>query len=122
MERMQATLYRHLALAGVLSLALGWVLRQPSWGYAASLGFLATCVYFWLLGRQVSRTLRVGHQPAILQVVALMLARQGIGVLVCLLALKVWGVAWVAAFLAQFIGRHWVMVAAQVDTLQSEPC
>ena len=122
MERMQTTLYRHLAYAGVFAIALGMMLRQPLWGEAAALGFLATEAYFWLLGRQVSRTLRGGYRPAVIQVIALMLARQGIGLLVCLLALKLWGMAWWATLVAQFIGRHWVMVAANVQSLPSESC
>lgn len=111
-RQMQGMLYRHVAAAGLVSLGAGLALHLSAWGYAAALGFLATGIYYWMLGRQVTRTLAFGQRPALVQVVLLMLGRQGICMLACLVSLLAWGTPWWACLAALFVGRHWVMVAA----------
>lgn len=118
MGRLEGALYRHLAIAGGISLALGFVLGKPTWGFSAALGFLATIAYFGMLGRQVERTISRGRIPAMGQVVVLMLGRQVVCLLAVYLALRFWQSAWWACFLALLIGRNWVMIVA---TLQGSP-
>lgn len=121
--RLEGALYRHLAIAGGGSLALGFVLGRPTWGFAAALGFLATIAYFGMLGRQVERTLSRGRLPVIGQVVALMLGRQAVCLLAIYLALRFWQSAWWACFLALLVGRNWVMIVATLQgSLKRESC
>lgn len=123
MRRLEGALYRHLAIAGGVTLALGAILGRPTWGYAAALGFLATIAYFGLLGRQVERTTSRGRIPAMGQVVVLMFVRQAVGLLAIYLALRFWQSAWWACFLAQLIGRNWVMIVATLQgSRHSETC
>lgn len=116
--RLEGALYRHLLIAGGGSLALGFVLGRPTWGFAAALGFLATIAYYGMLGRQVVRTTSRGRVPAMGEVVVLMLGRQAVCLLAVYLALRFWQSAWWACFLALLIGRNWVMIVA---TLQGSP-
>ncbi len=123
MGRLEGALYKHLAVAGGGSLALGVILGQPTWGFSAALGFLATIAYFGLLGRQVERTTSRGRIPAMGQVVILMLTRQAVGIFAIYLALRFWQSAWWACFLAQLIGRNWVMIVATLQGSHSrETC
>jgi len=112
LRQMQQDLARTLWVAAAGSAALGMLVHQPSWGFAAALGFLATLIYFRLLGRQVSKTLSVGSHPALVSVIFSLIGRQAVCLLACLISLEAWGMAWWACLGALLIGRHLVMVVS----------
>lgn len=112
-RRLQVTLYRHLAVAVLLSIMGGVALGQWAWGAALALGWVVTGLYFGMLGVQVRRMTAREGSPALGRVVLSMLGRQAVSGLACLLALEVWGTAWWGCLIAILVGRHWVMVAAR---------
>ncbi|MNX93857.1 hypothetical protein D3C86_1260650 [compost metagenome] len=123
LSRLQTTLTAQMALAGLASALVGWIVRAPEWGLSAALGFWANAAYFWLLRVQVDRMVGRERRPGLLMTMVSVLGRQVVCLLAFMVAFLLWGSAWWLCLGAIVLGRNWAMIVNHTQgTLTSEAC
>jgi hypothetical protein len=110
--QLEARLHRQLLVMSLLSMALGTVSKDWTWGVAAALGPLSAQLYYWALAHHTRRAVRARVQSMRGLAVASVAFRQILSLLAPTVCFYFWGNAGWLCLATLLLSRHWVVAVA----------